>query len=172
MKKFKAVKKVLKGGLLNTGEHLVSIESIIEDASSPSTNWADTTPQIKATMKNDDGVITRWFNMKGYQSLEDFPTGKAPKGFEFRSSEQGDENYLVNSKTNERVESEEKTALAEKIFCEFACDAGVEEGADFDENDLIEAELGVVVRDNGNGGVEVHYTKPASQVKEVADDLS
>jgi len=166
MKKFKAIKKVLKGGLLNAGEHLVSIDSIIEDSASPSSNWEDITPQLRVTMKNEDGVITRWFNMKGYQSIEDFPTGKAPKGFEFRSSENGDEGYLVDSKTNERVESEEKTALAEKIFCEFACDAGVEEGADFDENDLLGAELGVVVRNNASG-VEVHYTKPASQVEEV-----
>lgn len=166
---FTAVKKVLKGGLLSVGKHLTTITDIVEDVATASANWADLTPQIKVVFKNASGTITQWFNMKGYKSIADFPTGIAPKGFEFRSSENGNENYLVNIKTNKRVESDEKTAQAMKIFGEFACDAGIAEGEDFGIADVIGKEIGVAVRDNNRGGVEVHYTMPASRVK-VSED--
>jgi|CXWL01.1.fsa_nt_gi hypothetical protein len=168
MKSFKSIAKVLVGGLLGTGEHKCTITEIGMDLSKPSPNWSDRTPQIKTVFKNDKGTITQWNNLKGYKTIKDFANGVAPKGFEFRSSEAGDENYLVNLKTNERVESPDKTATCERMFAEMGNDAGIAEGADFTISDLIGKEVGVVVRAKGKG-VEVHYTKPASRVRVESD---
>jgi len=168
---FVSVKKVLKGGLLSIGQHLTTIASIVEAKPTEDIDrqWNDDTPQLEVTFQSEEGSIKKWYNLAGYKSKSDYPTGVAPKGFEFRSSANGDENYLVNIKTGMRVQDEEKTATAEKIFCELANDAGIAEGEGFGISDLIGKQIGVNVRDNNKGGVEVHYTMPASRVQ-VSED--
>jgi hypothetical protein len=154
--------KQIKGGLLADGEHLCTIESIKEDVAAPTKNGAfkDLTPQIAICFKNEDGIITQWVNTKGFMSKEDYPDGKAPKGFEFRSSENGNEQYAVDIKTAMRVENTAKSEIGMKILGELANTAGFETGEDLDLEDLLGREVRVVVH-TVNGQKRVHYTAKA-----------
>lgn len=162
---FKAVKKTV--GLLQAGKHLATITSASEVVPShaDSMPWKDVTPQIKVTVRGEKGSISQWFNLKGYQNKSDFPDGNAPEGCFFASSEFGNEQYVVDETTKERRESEEKTETAMRMFGEFGATAGINAGADFTLEDLIGKEIGVVVRDADNGGVNVHYFMEAERVK-------
>src|SRR3990167_7886449 len=120
--------KVFLGALLGIGEHRVVISEIAETVSKPSDNWEDQTPQIEVKFKDEKGsVLTHWFQLKGFMQQKDYPNGKAPKGIAFRSSENGNENYAVDSATNERIEDEAKTATCLNIIGEFASDCGIAE---------------------------------------------
>lgn len=170
---FTSIKKVIKGGLLQAGQHITKVASLVEVQAEQALNWVDRTTQIKAEFKNEEGVICRWFNTAGYKSIADFPTGIAPKGFEFRSSENGNENYLVSIKTNERVISDEKTETAYKMIGEFIEDCGIPAGTEFaDFNAFASAvtgsEVGVCVKDDG-GKVSVAYTMHAERVKSAVE---
>ena len=108
---FIAKEKKFAGKLLEAGMHLVTVSAIVEDKPSHAADmpWKDVTPQVKITVKNDNGFISSWFNLRGYKNVNDYPNGIAPKGFEFASSEFGEEQYLISSKTKVRVESAEKS---------------------------------------------------------------
>ena len=166
MKQFKAMLKTIPGGsLLNPGEYIAKIKSVAETLSKPSSFWADRTPQVEVQFETEDEqTITQWFNLCGYENQADQPNGVAGKGHEFRSSENGAEQYLVESKSGIRIQSDAKTALAEKIFCEMANDAGINAGDSFSLSDLVGKSIGVKVRAKGQS-VEVHYTMPTKRVK-------
>lgn len=151
------------GKLLGEGEHKVTITSIAESLSKPSSAWKDQTPQIEVQFKDAMGhMITHWFNQKGYQQKKDFENGVAPKGIEFRSSENGNEEYAVDTKTGLRLVSESRTADCLRILGEFANDCGIPTG---EEGSVEGKEVGVGVRKNARDNYEVYYTKPASKVK-------
>lgn len=176
MKKLVSVKKILKGGLLQAGQHATEISEVSLVESEPSTQWADRTAQLKVAFKNAAGSITRWYNTIGYKSISDFPTGIAPKGFEFRSSESGNENYLVNIKTGLRVENDEKSETCATMLGELLEDAGIPAGTDFSDEATGEVDfeavakalyakpIGLMVKED-NGKVNVAYTMHVEKVK-------
>ena len=138
--------------------------------------WSDITKQTQVTFENEEGAkISMWNNFIGYRNKTDFPDGKAPKGFQFMSSEGHNENYLVNSTTKARVVSDERTADAVRIFLEFLEESGtVEEGQEFNSIDeiitfatehLLGTEMGVKVRLNEQNKSEVHHTMSLANVE-------
>ena len=137
--------------------------------------WKDITPQVKVTVKNDNGFISHWFNLRGYKNVNDCPNGIAPKGHEFVSSEYGNEQYLIDSKTKERIVSEDKTETAIAGLMDFTVQTGIPEGTEFESlKELFAAvadkQLAVMVREGENSN-EVHYFTKASRVK-VSDEVT
>lgn len=173
MKRFTSVHRQIPGGFFKEGEHLVVIESATDDLARQTKEFSDRTPQVKLTYRNDSGVLSHWYNLKGFVKLnkEENPKMTAPEGYEYRQSsdEAGNgigEFYLVNSKTNERLEDKGATAIAMGIFAGVAGDAGIKEGEDFDLEDLIGKSVGIKVRNRIDGrGPEIQYTMAAEKVK-------
>lgn len=160
--KIKSVERENKSSILQPGQHVVKVTTVAETNSKASSNWNDVTPQVEVVVKNSKGdSLTIWYNLKGYMRESDYPKG-APKGIEFRSSENGNEGYAVNIKTDERIESESRTADCDKIIGEFANDCGIKAGT---EGTLEQKTVGIMVRENSRGFMEMHYTMPASKVK-------
>ena len=160
--------------LLAIGKHIAKITEV-----SPATPkgkdkapWDDTTPQLIVKFENDEGYISNWYNLKGYQRKYDFADGVAPKGHSFASSDKPDgtsnnEQYLMNIATMERVESIQRTEDAQRIFCELAQSAGIEIGAKFTEKDLLNKDVEVVVHQHPKNAskVAVHYVTDGTAIE-------
>jgi hypothetical protein len=162
------------GKLLPAGEHAVSISEASETVSKVSDFWDDQTPQIECKFKNEEGTLTHWFQLKGFMQAKDYPNGKAPKGIVFRNSENGNEQYAVDLKSNERIEDEAKTDTCKRIISEFIADCGVPEGTKIKSvADAIKAisgaEVGIRVKERGDGKVEYHYAMPIDKVRSMED---
>ena len=173
---FKIIVKAreFSGKLLSAGEHAVSISEASETVSKPSDNWDDQTPQIECKFKNETGSLTHWFQLKGFMQAKDYPNGKAPKGIVFRNSENGNEQYAVDLKTNERLEDEAKTETCLRIISEFIADCGVAEGTKINSvADVIKAisgaEVGIRVKERADGKVEYHYAMSVDKVRDMED---
>jgi hypothetical protein len=177
-KRFVSTARQIPGGFFTPGQHAVVIESIMDEQSRVVKEWKDRTPQVKVTFRNDSGVLSHWYNLKGFKKLnkEENPKAIAPKGFEYRqaSDDAGNgigEFYLVNTKTGIREEDEAATETAMSIFSGMASDAGIAAGTAFDLEDLKGRQIGIMVRNRAeNGKVEIHYTMPAEKVV-VADEI-
>ena len=170
-------KAVLKpiGGLLPVGQHKVEIieAAFITSNAVVKRPWDDVTPQLKLVYKNENGVITSWMNCKGYKNINDFVGGVAPKNHELRSFDEDSEKFLVDKKTNKRVESPERTEEMLQNVDRVAISAGVvEEGEDYDFNDLpnmlVGEMVGIKVIENKRGKVEVSFAMPVEAVKATA----
>jgi hypothetical protein len=168
--KFIAKAKLFAGKLLDAGMHLVTVSAIVEDKPSHASDmpWKDVTPQVKVTVKNAEGFISHWFNLKGYKNASDYPDGIAPKGHEFASSEFGEEQYLINSTTKQRVENLERTEKALEGLLDFAVQCGIPAGTAFELKDLEGKSLAVKVR-AGDSSNEVHFFTNASRVKQTSE---
>lgn len=166
----KVAKKEL-GGLLKAGDHQVTITEAGIELSKEQPNWSDRTPQLKVVVKNVLGQITAWMNLRGYKNASDFEGGLAPKGHEFRSFDENSEKFLVNSKTNKRVESPERTAKLLENVGNLAFAAGIEE-SDIEIEDLVDQLTGstcsVRVRETAAGRVEAYYFTQSASVKATA----
>ena len=168
-------KKFADFNIMSAGLHKAIISAFAETKPKLAP-WADITKQTQTTFENEEGAkISMWNNFIGYRNKTDFPDGKAPKGFQFMSSEGHNENYLVNSTTKDRVVSDERTADAVRIFLEFLEESGtVDEGQEFDSIDeiiqfaaehLVGTEMGVKVRINADNKSEVHHTMRLADVE-------
>ena len=173
---FKIIVKAreFSGKLLSAGEHAVSISEASETVSKTSDNWDDQTPQIEVKFKNETGSLTHWFQLRGFMQAKDYPNGKAPKGIVFRNSENGNEQYAVDLKTNERLEDEAKTDTCKRIIAEFLADCGVAEDTVIDSvakavKAMSGAEVGIKVRERGDGKVEYHYAMSVDKVRDMED---
>lgn len=151
---------------LSEGLHVVIITAIAETLAKVSPNWKDQTPQLQVEFTGEnEKTITHWFNLKGYKTRADYEGQAIPKGIEFRSSENGNEEYAVNTKTGERIESESKTAECERMLAEFAYNVADEQAGV--EVDLKEGlQVGIMVREGGRGFNEVHYFKGVTATQE------
>src|ERR1035437_6583678 len=169
-----AIKLKEIGGLLPAGQHLVTITEAGIENSAKNEHWADLTPQLKVVAKDENGLqATAWINVKGFQNASDF-NDVAPKGCEFRSYDENSEKFVVDKKTNKRVESKERTAkLLENIGSLAAC-AGID-GEELEGDtvidilnelapQLIDASVGVKIRENSRGKIEVAYFMPSEKV--------
>lgn len=173
---FKIIVKAreFSGKLLSAGEHAVSISEASETVSKTSDNWDDQTPQIEVKFKNEEGSLTHWFQLRGFMQAKDYANGKAPKGIVFRNSENGNEQYAVDIKTNERLEDEAKTDTCKRIISEFLADCGVAEDTVIDSiakaiKAMSGAEVGIKVRERGDGKVEYHYAMSVDKVRDMED---
>ena len=172
-KRFVSVERQIIGAFFTEGEHKTVIESVMDEESRAVKEWSDRTPQVKVTFRNAIGVLSHWYNLKGFKKLnrEDNPKGKAPKEFEYRQASDTEGNgigefYLVDVKKNQRVEDEASTKIAMDIFAGIASDAGIASGEAFDLEDLKGKEIGIKVRKRPETGkTEVHYTMPAEKIK-------
>ena len=166
--KITSIKKVAIGGLLEKGEHLTIIASVVPATPSGKDNtpWSDVTKQFKVTFEEEESgkIISKWYNIQGYQRKSDFDNGLAPQGHRFASSQHGNEEYLINKKSMERVVSVERTAEAMKILGELVSTAGIAEGEEIEITDLVGKSIGVMVRD-GDKSPEVHYTMIAEAIE-------
>lgn len=165
----KVAKKEL-GGLLKAGDHNVTITTATITMSKEQAQWKDRTPQLEVVCKNKSGQITGWLNLRGYKNSNDFEGGLAPKGHEFRSYSADSEKFLVNSKTNMRVESPERTAKLLENVGNLAFAAGVtDEEISIEElpDALLNADVAVRVRENGRGS-EAYYFMQSSAVGVIA----
>lgn len=162
---------------------IISLAVLVESKVVP--QWVDRTQQIESDLKTDAGTVKLWTNTIGFQSMYDAKFADkgitvAPKGFEFRSSINektglsNEENYLVNVKTNRRVESDEKSDKCSEILAEYLADAGIEEGTDFEGEDgtvdlgavceaLIGQPIGIIVKHDGEK-IKV-YTRNVNKIK-------
>lgn len=139
--------------VLGNGEHLVKIVSIAHATAKASEKYKDTTPQLEVKYENEHGVITCWYNLKGYKPAAD---GKG---------------YAIDKKQC-RIEDPIKTEAAQSIFGRVGLDAGIPEGADFSMEDLIGMEVGIMVHTNETGQKRVRYTIPADELTEATIDNS
>ena len=170
------IKRNAVGDLMTTGKHIgtiVSVEMDLSKALDAQTHWADQTPELKVFVRNAQGAyITCWLHLGAYKNSNDFPSGVAPKGFEFRSFNADSEKFLVEKKTNKRVASPERLEKMLAKVGNLASVAGIE-GEDIDINDLVAElegkEVGVDVRENNLGRVEVYNFLPAIEVLEAIE---
>lgn len=166
--KIKASRPAFNGEskFLGEGLHQVIITSIGDTLAKVSQNWKDQTPQIEVVFTGEnEKTIKHWFNLKGYQTRADYEGKDIPKGIEFRSSENGNEEYAVNVKTGERIESESKTAECERMLAEFAFYVADEQaGVDVDVKEG--CTVGIMVREGSRGYNEVHYFKGVTATAE------
>lgn len=148
--------------IIGAGLHQVIITAIAETLAKVSPNWKDQTPQLEVKFEDSEGKsIMHWFNLKGYKTRADYEGQDIPKNVEFRSSENGNEEYAVDTKTNTRIESPEKTAECENMLAKFAYYLADEQaGVDVDVKEGMP--VGIQVRENARGFNEVHYFKGAS----------
>ena len=156
--------------IIGAGLHKVIILAIAETLAKVSPNWKDQTPQLEVDFQNEEGkTLKHWFNLEGYQTRADYEGKDIPKGIEFRSSENGNEEYAVDTATGMRIESADKTAECKRMLAEFAYNvadekAGVE--VDIKEGSIV----GIMVRENSRGFNEVHYFKGiSSTLKKLAE---
>ena len=172
-KRFTSVIRQIPGGFFTEGEHLTVIESATDDLARQTKEFSDRTPQVKVTFRNDKGVLSHWYNLKGFVKLnkEENPKMVAPKGQEYvqATDEAGNgvgEFYLIDSKSRARIEDKDATEIAKSIFAGIAGDAGIKAGESFDLEDLKGKSIGIKVRNRIDGrGPEVQYTMLASKVK-------
>jgi hypothetical protein len=162
-------KKQNIGSLLPAGDHVVTItECGMELSKENSELWADQTQQLKVVMKNDKGMITSWLNLEGFKNKKDYPDGVAPKGFDFRQFDENSDAFLVNTKTNKRVRSQERTDKLLAKVGNLAFVLGFEEDADFELDEVIasaiSSEIGVRIRENNKGKLEPFHFIPANEV--------
>lgn len=161
------VKKKEIGGLLKAGDHNVTITECALELSKEQPKWSDRTPQLKVVVKNQSGQITAWMNLRGYKNSSDFENGIAPINHEFRSFDENSEKFLVNKKTNKRVESPERTAKLLENVGNLAFAAGIEDET-IDTDDIPDALVGktctVRVRETASGKTEAYYFMPAETV--------
>lgn len=170
---FTAKKRHVPGSFFKAGDHLVVIAACSMDQSRQVPEWADRTPEVKIEYRNANGVIFHNYALKGFKKLDkdENPKGIAPAGFEYRQASDKEGNpvgphYLVDVKSNTRVEDEASTAMAQDIFGGVAADAGIADGEDFTLNDLVGASIGICVRERAeNGKPEVRYTMEATNAR-------
>jgi hypothetical protein len=149
--------------LLGAGEHRVTIKEVYSATAKASDLYKDQTEQLAVVFQDENGkIITRWYNLKGYELNAKAPT---------RTDEQGREvpNYAI-SKDGSRVENVANTEKALRIVAQLAIHAGFEEGEELDVSELTGKSLGIMVqRDEAFGSNKVAYTMSASKVSESAE---
>lgn len=153
MSKFKS--KAKKSFLPEAGEYPAKIVSV-QETESTGKEYADKTPQIEVRYELDtpDGkrLMPHWYNLRGYKKDED--------------------GSFIIGKDGKRKEDKENTQAAEDIFCGLAHDAGIEEGEDFEPKDLLNKEVGVVIRANERGNMRVVRSMPTSELaEEIGEEL-
>lgn len=104
---------------------------------SESRNWKDKTPRIIIKAECGEVEITNYIHLCCYKDISDFENGIAPEGFEFRSSENGNENYLVNLETLKRVESDEKSERLSTEIGHLAYCAGIRDEKDIEIDEIL-----------------------------------
>lgn len=161
---------------LPIGLHLMKIVHANEQEKlSKGANWDDPSNEVEVKFKCDKGTIMEWYHLDGYQKKADFideDTGEqepTPKGCTFKSSDNYNEDYLVNKKTNERVKSKAHTETARGLFQKFANKAGIPVGEGFDTDDLVGLEVAIMVKagDDASDYNQIHWI----DVKEKATEL-
>jgi hypothetical protein len=156
---------------LGIGSHLVTVASISEVfTAAKNGEWNDKHPQAEVKFdKLDDagntiGSIKMWLNGQGYKKYDELSPKEIASGKYIRvSSEEGDEDYAIDKKTNTRVVCADKTAKCMEIIAGFAGDVTGSAGEETTLADLIGQEVGIVVRAKGSS-TEVHYTCDASRI--------
>lgn len=131
-----------QGGILPLGRHLVKIASIEKCLAAKNDDYKDQTAQVKVVFRNEEGQMTHWYNLQGFQVDEngDYETGKNGK----------------------RLKDATKTASCMSILGQVANSAGTEKGEKVDFFGLVGSELGIEIIENERGNKRVAYTTPAS----------
>ena len=159
------------GTLLPVGDHIAEITECGMELSKENSAdlWVDQNEQIKIVLKNKDGMITYWINTKAYKNKSDYAGGVAPKGFEFRQFDDKGEEFLVNIKTNRRVEctpDQERSIKLMRSVKQLAFLCGFTKPVSLDEIMLeaVNTTVGVSVRLNKRGTLEAYKLIPADKV--------
>lgn len=122
-----------KRGLLVTGTHLVEIEQIAECCSVDYKKlpWKDKTVLLFIRFKNNEGIADLYLKTTDFATRDDFI--HTPDGVEFRMHPEKKIWYAVNSETNERVVSPEKTKECQnKLFIlAYCCGISISSVNDF-----------------------------------------
>lgn len=161
--------EVKLGGLLKAGKHIVKIElaNWEESAAHSEAAWTDVNKQLKVVLRNKNGVITAFMNTIGYQNSKDF-NDVAPAGHFFASFGTDATKYVVDKKTNERVESPERSEKMQKMIGNLLFAAGLSNATEKTIcKDLKDAEVGVWVQEKQLAGktvVEAYYFEPAANI--------
>jgi hypothetical protein len=156
---------------LPVGAHLVTVASISEVfTAAKNGEWNDKHPQAEVKFEKHDengnvlGSIKMWLNGQGYKKYDELsPKEIASNKYIRASSEDGDEDYAIDKKTNERIICPDKTAKCMEIISGFAGDVTGSVGEETTLSDLVGQEVGIVVRAKGTS-TEVHYTCDASRI--------
>lgn len=133
--------------VLGAGEHNVNVASAVltnpmqrkgrkEEYLFP----ADPTPQLEVVFRNSEGQFTEWFNLLGYRRYADLTDAEKKSG---KYISKGD--FAVVKATGKRVVDPDKTATARSIVAKLGGACGFEPGTEFGPNDLVGAELTIIV---------------------------
>lgn len=151
---------------LGAGTHLVSITEAVTDEAKGDDTHKDRTPQLKVTfMDRQQRIFSAWYNLKGYKKYDEL-TAKEKQSGKFGTSSNG---FAIDAKTKVRIENKDNTAAAMSIIGRLGVDCGIEEGVDFEPEDLVGKELGIKIEPNDQNNLRIKYGMLASKV-EVADE--
>lgn len=162
--------------ILQVGRHIVTIMAITADqAMAKHKLWNDPTPQAKVLFKNSEGIFTEWMNLKGYTRFDELSKKDQASGKFLAVSDPdfpSDRPYAVVKRTGERIVSDDRTHTSEGIVAQMIHACGYEKGTEVDSEDLIGKELGIVVKDNGNGKLRARtfYRANAKTAKAVLQE--
>jgi hypothetical protein len=149
--------------LLGPGEHEVTIKQVFTDTAKPSDLYTDVTEQLAVLFEDASGkVITRWYNLKGYEVNAKAPTRKDSEGRDVP-------NYAID-KSGARLENVANTKKALAIISGLAIHAGFDEDHELDASDLVGKSCNIMVqRDAKFNSSKVAYTMKPSKVAKDAE---
>ena len=150
--------------LIAVGEHLAIIDKVYLGEAEGNGRYNDKTEQLVVVFMAAKKLITRWFNLKGYEVDPDEKTIKDDSGRDIP-------NYLIDKQGN-RIEDEKNTEACLRIIGQLGCDAGIASDEDFEPSDLEGLEVGIsVIEDSsfGKARLKVAYTLPAERVSAASE---
>lgn len=150
--------------ILGIGEHLCKITQVMLEEARVNPLYKDITEQLAVIFEDAAGkIITRWYNLKGYELDANQPTREDEEGREVS-------NYAIG-KDGKRKEDKDKTASALNILARLAFHCGFPEGEELDTADLEGKSVGIMIeRDEAFGKKKVSYSFPATEVGTVASE--
>jgi len=149
--------------LLGEGEHAVTIKEVFSATAKPSDLYTDVTEQLAVLFEDASGkVITRWYNLKGYEINAKAPTRKDNQGRDVP-------NYAID-KSGARVENVANTEKALGIIGGLAVHCGFEVGKELDVSAMTGKSCNIMVqRDPKFHSNKVAYTMVSKAITEDAE---
>lgn len=164
-------KKVGKG-LLSVGYHDVQIDNVEITNSNASDEHDDVTLQVAVTFRNDNGIITGWYNTKGFKKYDELTAAEKASG-NFDTTSTGYAIKLTKNKAGkvikrERIEDAERTEKCLDILGKLATNAGFAVGEDVEVEELKGKEVGIKIEMNNSGQPRVIYSFQHGKAAEYA----
>lgn len=150
----KFTSKRIANQLLSPGKYIAKIKEV-GFTLAKSEGYKDRTQQIEVLFEVDghgqtNKYIKEWYNIqayKRYSELSDSEIESEDYGFQ--------DDFVINKSNGCRVQDESKTAYVRNYFCSLGYASGIDEGTEFEIEDLLGRELEIVVGMNEIGRLGV-----------------